>query len=53
MQWLMQNWAMVATVLLGISEALAVVFPASTGVGGILAGVIKVLKGAGVKPPSA
>jgi hypothetical protein len=50
--WLMANWGMIATVLLGISEALAVVFPSSTGFGGILAGIIKFLQGLGAQPPA-
>lgn len=52
MSWLMANWGMIATVLLGLSEALALMFPASTGFGGILAGVIKFLKGLGAKDPA-
>ena len=51
--WLMSNWGMVASILLVISEALAFVFPASTGFGGILAGIVKFLQSIGTKPPSA
>jgi len=51
--WLVANWGMIASVLLGVSESLALAFPSSTGFGGILAGVIKFVKGLGVKPPTA
>jgi hypothetical protein len=50
--WLMANWGMIATILLGVSEALALAFPASSGFGGIVAGIVKFLKGLGVKDPS-
>lgn len=50
--WIVANWATIATVLLGVSEALALVFPPTSGFGGILAGLIKWIKGLGVKDPS-
>lgn len=50
--WLVANWGIIATVLLGISEALAVIFPSSTGAGGIIAGIISFLKSLGAKPPA-
>jgi hypothetical protein len=50
--WIVANWGMVATVLLGISEALALAFPSSSGFGGIIAGIISFLKGLGAKPPT-
>lgn len=50
--WLMANWGMIAAILLGVSEALALAFPATTGFGGILAGIIKFLKGLGAKDPA-
>lgn len=49
MNWLMNNYGLVASMLLIISEGLALAFPSGSGFGGILAGVIKTLKGLGVK----
>ena len=50
--WFAANWSIIASVLLGISEALGLVFPSSSGFGGILAGIIKFLSGVGIKPPT-
>jgi hypothetical protein len=50
--WISTNWALIATVLLGVSESLSIVFPSTTGFGGILAGLIKFLQGLGTKPPT-
>lgn len=50
--WLAQNWGTIASALLLVSEGLAMVFPATTGFGGILAGIIKFTKGLKVQPPS-
>lgn len=52
-QWLVANYGMIATVLLGISESLALIFPSPSGFGGILASLIGFLKKIGTKPPSA
>lgn len=51
--WLSLHWAVIASVLLGVSEALAVVFPSSTGFGGMIAGLIKILKSFGAQAPPA
>ena len=53
MNWLMNNWGMIATVLLGVSESMAVAFPSSTKAGGIIAGIVKFLKQLGTKDPLA
>lgn len=45
--WIMANWGMVASVLLGISEALALI-PALNS-NSILTAIINALKGIGVK----
>lgn len=50
--WLSANYGVIASVLLGVSECLALLFPSSSGFGGILAGVIKFLKGLNVQPPT-
>lgn len=49
MQWLSANYGLVASALLIVSEGLALVFPATSGFGGVIAGVIKGLKSFGVK----
>lgn len=49
MQWMIDHYSLLATILLGISEVLSLIFPPQSGVGGILAAIIKVLKQAGVK----
>lgn len=54
MQWFFENWMMLASVLLGISEALALLakaVPGLSGFGGILAGFISFLQGVGAKSP--
>lgn len=51
MAWLLANWSLIATVLLGISEALALIPGLDSK--GILAGIINFLKGLGVKDPQA
>lgn len=55
MAWLTANWGLLASILLIASEAAAaisqLVAPGNTGVSGFFAGVIKLLQGAGVKPP--
>jgi hypothetical protein len=51
--WMMGHSAIEMAVLLGISEALALVFPSDSGFGGMLAGLIKALKGLGAKEPGA
>ncbi len=43
--WIAVNWGVVPSILLGISELLALVFPSKTGFGGILAGFITFLSG--------
>lgn len=53
MQWLTTNLPLILGVLLAISEGLSLLFPASTGAGGILAGIVKVLKALGAKEPGA
>lgn len=50
--WISANWAMIASILLGISECLSLAFPSTTGFGGILAGIVKFIKGLNVKPPT-
>ena len=50
--WIAANWMTVATVLLGISEALHLVFPSSSGFGGFIGSIITWLKGLGVKDPA-
>jgi hypothetical protein len=47
--WMMAHAELILAVLLGLSETLALIFPASSGVGGILAAVISVLKKLGAK----
>ena len=49
--YLMDHATLILSCLLGFSEALALLFPSSSGFGGILAGLIKILKGAGIKEP--
>jgi hypothetical protein len=49
--WLMANWMLIASALLGISEALHVIFPSSDGFGGFVNAVIQFLKGIGAKDP--
>lgn len=49
--WLAKNWGSIASALLLVSEGLAMMFPASTGFGGILAGLIKFIKGLNVQSP--
>jgi hypothetical protein len=48
--WFLAHYGMIASVLLGVSESLAVAFPSSTGFGGIIAGLIKFLQSLGAKP---
>lgn len=50
--WLMSHWDVISTVLLSLSEALALLFPSENGFGGILAGIIKSLRGMGAKDTS-
>ena len=50
--WFEANWGVIATILLGISESLALIFPATSGFGGILASIIGFLKNIGTKPPA-
>lgn len=50
--WLEANWGLIASVLLGISESLALIFPASSGFGGIIASAIGFLKKIGAQQPS-
>lgn len=50
--WFEANWGVIATILLGVSESLALIFPASSGFGGILASIIGFLKNIGTKPPA-
>lgn len=47
MQWFVQNWGLVATILLSVSEVLALV-PALKS-NGIIDGLVKTLKSLGVK----
>lgn len=47
MAWLAQNWALIATILLSVSETLALV-PALKS-NGIIDGIVKTLKSLGVK----
>lgn len=49
MQWIIDHYSILTTILLGVSEILSLIFPPESGVGGILAGIIKALKKAGVK----
>lgn len=51
-QWLVANYGMIATVLLGISESLALIFPSPSGFGGILAAIKGFLIRIGTKPPA-
>lgn len=51
LQWLIAHEEIVLSVLLGLSEILALIFPASTGFGGIVAGLVKMLKKVGAKKP--
>ena len=44
MAWLTEHASLILSVALGLSEVLALVFPADSGFGGILAGLIKLLK---------
>lgn len=53
MQWLVAHAALVLSILLGLSETLALVFPSSTGFGGVLAAIVKGLKALGAKDPQA
>jgi hypothetical protein len=50
--WFETNWGLVATILLGVSESLSLLFPSTTGFGGILASLIGFLKTIGTKPPA-
>lgn len=50
--WFMANWGMIAGVLLAISEALHIAFPADSGFGGFINGAIQFLKGIGAKDSS-
>lgn len=52
-QWIVSNFPVILGVLLGISEALGLLFPSESGFGGILAGIIKFLKSVGAKDPGA
>lgn len=49
MAWILANWGLIATILLGISEALALIPGLDSK--GIIAGLINFLKGLGVKDP--
>lgn len=49
-EFLVANKDLIGAALLAISELLAVLFPSSTGFGGIIAGVVKLLKKALNKP---
>lgn len=51
MAWLTEHLPIVLSILLGLSEGLALAFPSTTGFGGVLAGVVKALKGLGAKAP--
>lgn len=53
LSWLIAHEELVLAVLLGVSELLALLFPASSGFGGIVAGMVKVLKKLGAKKPEA
>ena len=53
LQWIIEHYGLMLSVMLGLSEALALIFPASTGFGGILAGLIKLLKSVGTKDSNA
>ena len=47
MAWLVDHWPAIVAALLAVSEGLAVLFPSQSGFGGILAGIVKVLKALG------
>lgn len=49
MAWIMANWSFVATVLLGISEVLALI--PSLQANSVLQSIINFFKGLGVKDP--
>jgi hypothetical protein len=51
MSWIMANWAFIATVLLGISEALALI--PGLQANSVLEAIINFFKGLGVKDPQA
>lgn len=51
MTWLVANWGLIATVLLGISEALALI--PGIQANSILTGLINFLKSIGTKDPEA
>lgn len=53
MTWLMTNWGLVASVLLGVSESLSLIFPSQNGFGGIVSGIVKALQSIGAKAPGA
>lgn len=56
LQYLLNNWKDILMAVVGIDYALLLVFPQTTGVGGVLAKIGQVisdvLKGAGVNPPA-
>lgn len=56
MQWILNNYQVVLTVLLVVSEAAAAVcqvaFPKNQGASGIIAAMIKALQSLGVKDPT-
>lgn len=49
--WLVSHAVVILSVLLGISEALALIFPPQSGVAGFLQAAIKFLKSLGAKEP--
>lgn len=55
MQWLIDNFTLIASLLLVLSEAAAAIvqmlFPSNKGVSGVIAAIIKVLQQAGAKNP--
>lgn len=54
--WIIANWKDALMVIIGVDYALLLVFPKTTGVGGVLSKIGEVisdiLKGAGVTPPA-
>lgn len=49
--FLIAHESLILMILLAVSEVLAVIFPADSGFGGIVAGAVKLLKSVGAKEP--